>query len=136
MTFNVPIRTRSTNHGNGREHWASRARRVKAERSATMAAWYGAKRKVTLPCVVTLTRIAPRQMDGDNLQGALKGVRDQVAQQLGVDDRDARVTWVYGQERGKPRTYAVRVHVSSGPCALARQGIVCDGACSEHKAGV
>ena len=108
MIFLVPIRTKSSL--NQREHWATKARRVKAERKATYWASIGSGvHRAPLPCVVTLTRIAPRQMDGDNLQGALKGVRDEVAACLGVDDRDARVTWVYGQERGKAREYGVRV---------------------------
>lgn len=60
---------------------------------------------------VTLTRIAPRALDDDNLRGALKATRDGVADALGIDDRDARVEWRYTQERGNPRTYAVRVTV-------------------------
>ena len=30
---------------------------------------------------------------------------------LGIDDRDPRVTWRYGQERGGAREYAVRITV-------------------------
>jgi hypothetical protein len=64
------------------------------------------------PVTVTLTRVAPRQLDAeDNLTAALKAVRDEVAAQLGVDDRDARVTWRYGQERGGAREHAVRIEV-------------------------
>jgi hypothetical protein len=61
---------------------------------------------------VHLTRIAPRELDDDNLRGALKSTRDGVADALGIDDRDPRVRWGYGQERGKVREYAVRVEVA------------------------
>jgi hypothetical protein len=40
---------------------------------------------------------------------ALKGVRDELAAQLGVDDRDPRVRWVPLQDKG--RDFAVRVQV-------------------------
>lgn len=56
-----------------------------------------------------LVRIAPRALDDDNLRGALKHVRDGVADALGVDDRDPRVSWRYDQWRGEPRQYAVQV---------------------------
>ncbi len=112
ITFAIPIRTHSKL--NQRIHWGARAKQAKAERTATWAAalpfaWdlrWGAN-----PAVVTLTRVSPRELDDDNLRGALKAVRDEVARLLGVDDRDARVQWRYGQEKGKP---AVRVEVRDG----------------------
>jgi hypothetical protein len=64
--------------------------------------------------VVRLTRIAPRQLDDDNLRGSLKAARDGVADWLGVPDNDPRIRWDYAQEKGKPKTYAVRVDVA--PC--------------------
>lgn len=70
-----------------------------------------------VPRVVTLTRIAPRWLDGDNLQAALKACRDAVADWLGVDDAEHRsaVTWRYEQERGAPRVQALRVEVPDPP---------------------
>jgi hypothetical protein len=58
--------------------------------------------KPSLPLIVTLTRVAPSNgLDDDNLAGALKGVRDAVAEWLGVDDRDrATVRYEYEQRRG------------------------------------
>ena len=93
----IPIRT---GRGlNSREAWQSRARRVKAERKAV--AWLLRCEKPVPPCTVRLTRCAPSAgVDDDNLSGALKGVRDQVAEWLGVDDRDtSRVRYVYAQCR-------------------------------------
>lgn len=93
----IPIRTVSAL--NAREHWTKRTRRVKAERMAT---FYTLKphKPPAMPCVVTMTRLGPSNgLDDDNLRGALKGVRDQIAEWFGIDDRDPRVVWAYGQRR-------------------------------------
>lgn len=107
ITVTLPIRAVSIT--NMREHWARRSRRAKQQRMAALAipgldaSW--------LPCVVTLTRIAPRELDDDNIRSACKSLRDGVADRLGIDDRDPRVRWEYGQERGGVREYAVRVEI-------------------------
>lgn len=66
------------------------------------------------PLVVHLTRISPGALDDDNIRTALKNIRDQVARELGIDDRDPLVKWDYdspGQEKG-PRGYsAVRIEI-------------------------
>lgn len=123
MTLTIPIRVVS--EANMREHWAAKANRVRSQRRAVALAWRAAQAAndnvPALPVAVTLVRISPRPLDDDNLRGALKGIRDQLAVELGLpvnrrgiaDDRDPRVTWLYGQERGKPGEYAVRVVVEA-----------------------
>lgn len=93
---------------NAREHWAARARRVKRERVTAFLA----VPKVPVPCTVYITRIGKRRMDGDNLQGACKAIRDGIAQKLGVDDGDSRIRWEYAQEIGKE--YGVRICIEHG----------------------
>ena len=98
---------------NARWHWRERDRYIRESRQFIAAYWkisLGDWRP-TLPCRVTLTRIAHKAMDGDNLQGAFKGCRDQLAAIMGVDDADPRVDWCYDQKSGKPRAYAVRVTI-------------------------
>jgi hypothetical protein len=65
----------------------------------------------TLPCAVTMTRIAPRLLDDDNLARSAKAVRDQLAELLAIDDRDPRVAWRCEQERGEAHEYAVRIRL-------------------------
>jgi hypothetical protein len=116
MTTTVPIRTRS--EANLREHWATKARRVKAQRHATRLCLVadsvehgGVPPRGRL--VIQITRIAPRVLDDDNLRPALKAVRDEVAAWLGLpDDRDQRVSWEYDQRRGKPGQYAVEIQIT------------------------
>lgn len=109
MKIKIAIRTHS--NLNVREHWAKRARRAKDERYAGYLWTHKALRGIQFPATIRLTRIAPRALDGDNLQGALKHVRDGVADRIGVDDRDPTVTWLYDQRRGEPHEYAVLVEV-------------------------
>ncbi|NBW08307.1 MAG: hypothetical protein EBR82_09790 [Caulobacteraceae bacterium] len=95
----VPIRT--VPGLNAREHFRVRAKRVKAEREATAYVLAG-KPKPPIPCSVRLTRVSPRGVaDDDNLVGAMKAIRDQIAQWLGVDDKHRnQVRYVYAQKRG------------------------------------
>lgn len=110
----VPIRTVSV--ANTREHWARKARRANAERVAVSLMLRPLLRDkpagTWLPCTVTLTRIAPRELDDDNAVRACKAVRDQVACEICVDDRDPRVRWRYAQRRGRVREYAVEITIT------------------------
>ena len=94
----VPIRTAP---GNPRELWQQRSSRVKKEREAV--AWLlKGKQKPDIPCSVLLTRVAPSAgLDDDNLARSLKGVRDEVAAWLGVNDRRRDIVrYRYAQTRG------------------------------------
>ena len=95
MSVLLPIRTYSLT--NSRVHWRVRSQRAKQQRQAACLV----APKAALPCVVTMTRIGPRKLDDDNLQGALKSIRDGIADKLGVDDSDARIAWRYNQAIGK-----------------------------------
>jgi hypothetical protein len=64
-----------------------------------------------LPATVTLTRIGKKLLDDDNLQGACKYVRDQIAGGYGIDDGSPLYRWKYEQEKGKE--YAVRIDIQS-----------------------
>jgi hypothetical protein len=105
----LPIRTQSET--NMREHWTKRHRRRAGQRTPTALAMAVIGREYELPVVVRLTRIAPRQLDDDNLRGALKAVRDGVADAFGVDDGDKRFAWQYDQRRGGVGEYAVEIAV-------------------------
>jgi hypothetical protein len=87
-----------------------RARRVKSEREST--AWVLTRQpRPALPCTVSFTRVAPSSgLDDDSLPASCKGIRDQIAAWIGVDDRDPRVSWKYDQRRGKQ--WAVEVSIA------------------------
>jgi len=82
--------------------------------SSLVGAIERARPRIAHDCVVVrLERVAPRALDDDNLRGALKAVRDAVAEALGIDDADPRVRWQYGQAvDGRPRFQAVRIQIA------------------------
>lgn len=64
--------------------------------------------------VVGLCRCTPSALplDDDNAAGALKGVRDGVADRLFVNDGDRRlVRWVYTQKTSTPWAVEIEIHV-------------------------
>lgn len=106
----VPIAMRINSEANGSHgHWSVRAARVKHQRH-TVAWTLRPHTSPALPVVITLTRIAPRQLDAhDNLPRGFKHAADQIAEWLGVKDNDQRLTWKYSQRRGKPGEYGCEV---------------------------
>lgn len=103
----VQIRTmRGLNERMVGTHWAQRNRKAKVEKAAVgwlLREYHGKYGRPDFPCSVMLTRCGPTPgLDGDNLQGALKYVRDEVAAWLGVDDAwEHLVKWRYAQRRTK-----------------------------------
>lgn len=112
IAITLPLRLLS--EANQRGSWHAGAKRAKKERGVVRIALVSPIRGAGLMrgsflghrrldagqrIAVTLTRIAPRRLDGDNLQRACKAVRDGVADALGVDDGDERIEWRYEQRR-------------------------------------
>lgn len=102
---------------NIQEHWTNRHKRNKRIFSLISRKWVFEKAKVSLPCTITLIRLAPREYDYDNLVFAFKGVRDTIAsliipgQAPGRADADPRITWVYKQEKAK--TKGIRIQIAN-----------------------
>lgn len=103
------LRTRSLNE---REHLQVKARRIAREREVTRLACAlqcsSIRAHAPSKLTITLVRIGPRRLDSDNSIGSLKAVRDGVADALGIDDGDPRLTWEYRQETGP---FGVRIYL-------------------------
>jgi len=111
----LAIRTES--EANLHEHRMAKAKRTKLQRSVIknrigqvrkdFGLWYSSR-----IYIVTLTRIAPRYLDDDNLPRSFKAIRDGVADALGTDDSArSNLRWRYAQEKGPPKRYAVRIQI-------------------------
>lgn len=132
VVVRIPIRTVS--EANSHAHWRARQRRAKAQRFAVRMSMMGplrvagisdnnlipfatpgdvCRKMFATSATVTITRIAPRLIDSDNLAGSGKHVRDGVADCLGVDDRDPRVEWRVEQRKGALCEYAVEISVQA-----------------------
>lgn len=109
LVVELPIRVQSAM--NLRENWRAKWERSKKEKR--VVEWLTLRQTApSVPCVVLLTRIGPKNLDGDNLQGGFKHIRDSLAEWIGVDDGDPRIEWRYSQERGKSKEYAARVTIT------------------------
>lgn len=116
VVVSIPMKLPSV--ANQRLHWAAKARQVKAQRNATRLMlnanyWqFGPEPKTKDRIEVTLTRVAPRKLDSDNLASAFKGVRDEIAAYFGIDDADPRIEWRYEQRKGPAR---VEIRIEARP---------------------
>ena len=126
QSVELPIRTVSEK--NAREHWATKARRTAKQRIDTLAGLLATGwPRPSLPLVITLTRIGPRKLDTDNLERALSGVRDGIADKpprptskpgrkpasrpswVKVDDGDPGIEWRYAQLVGPPAAVLIEI---------------------------
>lgn len=97
---------------NLREHWTTKAKRVKAQRDLVLVLLQGARMLLpgfrhfseeTSLCRIRFVRISTRPLDDDNLAYAFKAHRDAVAEWFGCDDGDTSFwKWSYAQEKGLP----------------------------------
>lgn len=109
MLIQLPLRV--INGLNQREHWSVRARRAKSDRLiAGLATPAGLKP----PLTITLTRIYTkrgRAYDSDGLAAAFKGVRDGIADKIGIDDGSPLLTWRYTQRAGA--TFGIEIEIKA-----------------------
>lgn len=107
MLLSLTVELELPSVANLREHWTKRKSRTSLHRMVArtyLVASLGthgleAEDLLELGVVITLVRRSPRELDDDNLRSALKAFRDGVADAMGVDDRDPRITWAYAQEK-------------------------------------
>lgn len=98
---------------NVREHWAVKRKRKVGQQAYFHYRWREFRPKVTLPATVTFTRYACKLMDSDNLAGAFKHVRDQLAKEIGIDDGSDQIRFEYKQERIGKREHYFTVEIST-----------------------
>ena len=115
MKFELPLKIESV--ANKREHWSEKSKRTKHHRQQ---ACFMTPARATVPCIVTMTRIGPRELDDDNLASAFKAVRDGIADKLGVNDNDKRIQWRYAQRKGKPKEYSAEIEIQSAARELEK----------------
>jgi len=122
----IDMETRSEGNLRGREPWQARSKRMSTQRDATTAALlaHAGVGGETLAAygprlLVTLTRLASRDLDTDNLSSSLKGPRDAIAAWLGVNDGPkGPVRWAYAQERRTDKNKklgGVRIEITRAP---------------------
>jgi len=116
LRITLDLRTKS--EANLRENWHVKTKRVRMQRQITCIMVRQCRKnwRDDLPgttYVITLTRIAPRPLDSDNLARSFKAIRDGIADALEINDGSKRLVWNYGQEKGLPKKYAVRIEIQT-----------------------
>lgn len=122
-------------------HW-NRMRRAQKQHKAVDKVLSIARRPA-LPCEVRITRLAPQELDTDNLDGSAKHVRDRIAlwlvpktrvirrgKRAGTverygDDSDPRISWHVGQERAP--SYEVRITIRTWSASEIGSRVTRDG---------
>lgn len=113
FTITSPIRTFS--EANLREHWGPKSKRAKIQRATIAMLVQQLPKLLRYPGTfdVLLIRVAPRELDDDNLARSFKAIRDGIADAVGVDDRSKRFTWRYAQRKGAPKKYSVIIQIET-----------------------
>lgn len=104
-SITLTLACRVVSEANRRDHWSVQRRRSEMQAAALHKALEGAgltHHKPPLPLSVTWTRIGRQTLDDDNLARAFKSLRDRLADWIGIDDGDDRLTWNYEQRAGEP----------------------------------
>lgn len=117
-SFELPIRIVS--EANSTEHWTKKAKRHKEQAFFVKRAFHEYIKDAIMPCTITMIRLAPRELDSDNLQMAFKWIRDELADFMfpgenlhyiaksgrtiplkGRRDSEPGLTWAYEQRKSK-----------------------------------
>lgn len=117
IVVDVPVRIIS--EANSRQHWRKAAARKRLHRQTArlVLQQYARPMGESERFTVTLTRVAPRKLDDDNLASGFKAVRDGVADWLGINDGSPRIRWEYAQHKGDAGHYTAWVKVEwTKPC--------------------
>lgn len=107
LTFEI----KTVSEANQREHWAAKHKRKKQQQKDFTFLWRTYRPKVTLPAVIKFTRFSSHSLDADAVSGAFKHVQDALAREIGVDDADSRIKWLYAQEKINRREIYFTVEV-------------------------
>src|SRR6266478_7466412 len=96
LSVKIPIKTVS--EANTYEHWSKSYKRHQAQKKAIKLVLSAQVTPASLPCIIRLTRIAPRKLDkAENLPMAFKWVLDAICELLvpnktiGQADSDKRI---------------------------------------------
>jgi Holliday junction resolvase RusA-like endonuclease len=110
--IDLTLKIKTVSEANNRDHWRVKAKRAKSQRQMariglSMSLLF--QLKYELPLAISFTRISKKPLDSDNLQSAMKAIRDGVADALEINDGSELITWNYRQEVGKEHAVNIRV---------------------------
>jgi len=113
----IPIRLK--NEANSNKHWSKKVKDHQTQKMLVRA--FMPSKPPSPPCIVLLTRHAPRPFDSDNLQMAFKWIRDELAGILlhhadgSRVDNDYRIQWHYAQKKTIDKEYFITIEIEPVP---------------------
>lgn len=117
VSFSVPVKILS--EANNTDHWSKKKARKDETRKKIKLKWLViGSPTVKLPCIIKITRIAPRELDFDNLVYSMRNITNIIADLLipglapGRADGDKRLKFEYLQ-RKIPKTYSVEIEITT-----------------------
>jgi len=118
--LNIVVPLKIVSSANLNEHWTQKIKRKNLHKNAIAKEFLYLNSNIpTVPCRITLSRIAPRLLDEDNLLYALKTCRDVVCDmvlpglRMGRADASSQIRVEYNQEKSKNNFYALRIIIES-----------------------
>jgi hypothetical protein len=117
VSFSVPVKILS--EANNTDHWSKKKARKDETRKKIKLKWLLiGNPEPKLPCIIKITRIAPRELDFDNLVYSMRNITNIIADLLipglapGRADGDKRLKFEYLQ-RKIPKTYSVEIEITT-----------------------
>ena len=126
INWHLPLNTVS--ESNSTEHWTKSRRRHKQQQFFIRQLFARETREIAVPCVITLTRCASRDLDDDNLRSAFKWIRDEISECIfpekrstyisrkgkvievkGRADSSPLIKWQYAQEKAKIKGIKIQI---------------------------
>jgi hypothetical protein len=130
MMFEIelPLRTVPESNRSG-EYWATKSKRHNQQKLLIKTALRTCDIKP--PCKITLTRIAPRELDAhDNLASSFKWIVDAISSLLTGDrvsgraDSHPGLFFAYNQEKRGVREYAIKISIKAYDFRMDTQRIL------------
>ena len=115
IKISLPLKTVS--ESNNHDHWTKKHARHKKQKQIVSFALHSTNLTIPPPCSIILTRIAPRQLDYDNLLSSFKWILDSVCDFIipgllpGRADSDPRLTITYSQQKTLPKQYGIQIEI-------------------------
>ena len=123
ISFIIPMtQNLLASEANLSEHWSVKRKRHETQRFLVRSSFnFNAPESIPIPCTIRMTRIAPRQLDEDNLIASFKWIKDTIADFIvsglprGRADGNRKMTWHYSQQKRKPKEYALEIEIEYLP---------------------
>lgn len=117
--FEIVLPIDTVSESNTFQHWSKKYKRHQLQKLQIKAAFKNYSLAFSVPCVIKLTRLSPRELDYDNLVSSFKWIRDGVSEQItglpgaGRSDNHPGLRFEYGQEKSREKGVKIKFYADS-----------------------